>query len=52
MDERLYKRGAEAIVALANEDPEFGEKANEDLPRLAEHIKRALEQHTDGGDQD
>ena len=47
MDKRRYKRGPEAIVALANEDPEFGEKANEDLPRLAEHIKGAVEQHID-----
>ena len=52
MDERQYYRGSQAIVALANEAPEFGEKANEDLPRIAAHIKRAVEQRTDRGASD
>lgn len=40
--EHSYRTDAEALNALAEDDPSFGESANRDVPRLAEHIRSQL----------
>ncbi|MBR8826988.1 MAG: hypothetical protein DSM107014_03620 [Gomphosphaeria aponina SAG 52.96 = DSM 107014] len=41
-EERGYRRDVEALNALAKEEPEFGMKANLDVPVLAEKIKQTV----------
>lgn len=41
-EQRGYRVDVEALSALANEEPDFGRKANEDLPGLAKKIKNIV----------
>jgi hypothetical protein len=41
-EQRGYRVDVESLSALANEEPDFGREANEDLPGLAEKIKKII----------